>query len=377
MSIKLGDLVARLDSAYPPGTAESWDAVGLVCGDPRDAVRRVLLAVDPVEEVVEEAEHRGADTIVTHHPLLLRGVHSVSADTPKGRVVHRLIRSGIALYVAHTNADSAQGGVNDALADLIGLTDTHPLAPATDDELTLVTYAPEDAVQPVLDAISAAGAGVIGDYRRCAWTTPGTGTFEAGEAANPTIGAAGERSTIAEVKIEAVLPAAARASVVRALVQAHPYEEPPVQLLRQATRPARTGIGRVGTLTTPLTLGELASRLAAAVPATAHGVRVSGPSHATVSRVAVCSGAGDSLFDRVRASGADVYVTADLRHHPAGEARAHNADGRPYLIDLSHWASEWPWLPRCAALLEQEWPQLPTHVSTVCTDPWTFVVPSP
>jgi dinuclear metal center YbgI/SA1388 family protein len=369
-------VVDVLGTAYPPGTAQSWDAVGLVCGDPDAPVRRVLLAVDPVSAVVEEAVEAGADLLVVHHPLLLRGVHSVAADTPKGRVVHRLLTSGVALHVAHTNADAAVGGVNEALADLLGLVDLRPLEPAPAvDDLLLVTYVPAAAVDRVVDAAAAAGAGRIGGYDRCAFTSGGTGTFDAGEGTAPAVGRAGRRERVEEVRVEMVVPARTADAVRARVVAAHPYEEVPVHLLPRTGAAPSTGIGRVGRLPEPLDLAAFARLVAERLPATAQGVRVSGDPGCTVETVALCGGSGDSLFGAVRASGADVYLTADLRHHPASEAREHRADGRPYLVDVAHWASEWPWLGRCADLLRARVPGVEVQVSTLATDPWTFVVP--
>jgi dinuclear metal center YbgI/SA1388 family protein len=368
-------VIEVLGSAFPPGTAEAWDAVGLVCGDPDAEVRRVLLAVDPTAEVAGDAVASGADLLVTHHPLLLKPVHSVAADTAKGRVVHGLVRGGCALYVAHTNADSADGGVNDALADLIGLTDRRPLAPAAaGDDLLLVTYVPAHAVDAVVDAASAAGAGRIGGYDRCAFVAPGTGTFDPSHGTDPVVGRAGERTAADEVRVEMVLPAGAAAAVRAAVRSAHPYEEVPLHLLPRRVEAPGTGIGRVGRLAEPTTLAGLARLVADRLPLTPQGVRVSGDPEAPVSTVAVCGGSGDSLFAAVRAADADAYVTADLRHHPAAEAREHRPDGRPYLVDVAHWASEWPWLQRCADLLRERLPGLETEVSTRRTDPWTFVV---
>lgn len=288
----LADVVAVLDDLYPPTTAEGWDAVGLVAGDPAAPVRKVLLAVDPVVAVVDEAIAWGADLVVTHHPLFLRGVHSVAATTFKGAVVHRLLAAGCALHVAHTNADAAPRGVADALADLVGISDRRPLVAREGDE-------------------------------------------------------------------------------------------------------AR-GIGRVGRLTGPTTLREFAEHVAAVLPATAQGVRVAGDLGAPVSTAAVVGGSGDSLFDAVREAGVDVYLTADLRHHPASELRERAAfergrqggsggadDGTPFLVDVAHFASEWPWLAYAAEDLEERLrARLPegtvtTRVSTLGTDPWTARFPSP
>ncbi|MCA5894971.1 Nif3-like dinuclear metal center hexameric protein [Isoptericola sp. NEAU-Y5] len=284
----LADVVAVLDGLYPPSTAEGWDAVGLVAGDPAAPVRKVLFAVDPVADVVDEAVEWGADLVVTHHPLFLRGVHSVAATTFKGTVVHRLLAAGCALHVAHTNADAAPRGVADALADLLGITGRRPLV-------------------------------------------------------------------------------------------AHDGDED-------------RGIGRVGRLAAPTTLGDFARHVAEVLPATAQGVRLAGDPDATVATVAVVGGSGDSLFDAVRAAAADVYVTADLRHHPASElreralfeARRPGSDGpttpaTPYLVDVAHFASEWPWLSYAAKDLVERLPEgtVTTRVSTRGTDPWTARVASP
>jgi dinuclear metal center YbgI/SA1388 family protein len=265
----VADVVSVLDAHYPPRLAESWDAVGLVCGDPDAPARRVLFVVDVVEATVDEALAAGVDLIVAHHPLLLRGVHGVPASTPKGRLVHRMIRGGVALQVAHTNADAARPGVSDALAARLGILDTRPLAPSTSDD---------------------------------------TGTL---------------------------------------------------------------GIGRVGRLATPMSLADFVAHAAAVLPATAAGVRASGDPHRRLSTVAVCGGAGDSFLAEVTSAGADAYLTADLRHHPASE---HAEAGGPALVDVAHWASERPWLDDAAALLRDALgaTTVETLVSDLVTDPWTL-----
>ncbi|WP_460990587.1 Nif3-like dinuclear metal center hexameric protein [Sinomonas soli] len=271
----LADVLLAIEELWPESLAEGWDAVGLVTGRPSQPVRRILFCVDPVLEVIEEAAAWEADLVVAHHPLLLRGVTSVAANTPKGRAVHRLIESGTALVSVHTNGDSAVGGVSDVLADALGLDDVAPLTKAANG-------LPEE------------------------------------------------------------------------------------------------GIGRVGDLAELTSLGDLAARLFGILPAVAGGVRVSGDRDGLVRRVALCGGAGDSLFDAVRAAEADVYITADLRHHPASEAREASADGRPYLIDVSHFASEWLWLPAAASALDNvltdQGHSLDIRVSTINTDPWDFIL---
>nr|WP_269327339.1 Nif3-like dinuclear metal center hexameric protein [Kineosporia mesophila] len=382
VSPSLSDVIAVMERMYDPAWARDWDAVGLVCGDPGAQVRRILLAIDPAPAVIEEALAWRADLLITHHPLLLRGVHGVPVTTPKGRTIHQLIRGGCALYTAHTNADAAAPGVSDALARVLGLTDLVPLSADPADPVDkLVTFVPETAVEKVLDALSAAGAGEIGEYGRCAWTAVGTGTFVPGSGAGPAVGSPGERQTVEERRIEMVLPRRRRHEALAALRTAHPYEEPAVDLYELAAWSRPRGIGRVGTLEQPTSLREFAMLVAEALPSTSQGVRVAGDPTAEVRRVAVCGGAGDSLFDAVRAADADVYVTADLRHHPASEARDTAGDGPPYLVDVAHWASEWPWLAgvsnRLEGALADAGQPVEVLVSTRSTDPWTFRVPSP
>ncbi|GAB2991274.1 Nif3-like dinuclear metal center hexameric protein [Saccharothrix stipae] len=272
----LGDVLAALEAAYPPATAESWDAVGLVCGDRAEPVSRALFCVDPVESTVDEALEVGAQLLVAHHPLMLRGVTGVPADDPKGGLVHRLIRAGVALYTAHTNADAANPGVSDALAEALGLRVTGPLVPAAGEPGT--------------------GIGI------------GTGT----------------------------------------------------------------GIGRIGELDRPEPLREFTRRVADGLPATAWGVRAAGDPDRPIRRVAVCGGAGDGYLTAAARAGVDAYVTADLRHHPAGE---HLAAGGPALVDVAHWASEWPWCEQAAHVVRTALGgTVEVLVSTRRTDPWTVGV---
>jgi dinuclear metal center YbgI/SA1388 family protein len=375
VSPTLGEVIAVLDGLYDPSWAESWDAVGLVTGDPEVPVQRVLFAVDPARAVVDEAIAGDFDLLVTHHPLLLRGVNSVAATTPKGRVVHDLIRSGTALHVCHTNADNANPGVSDALAAVLGLTDTRPLKPLPAAPMDkIVVYVPIAETQEMIDALAAAGAGRIGDYDRAAWSSTGEGTFRPLAGANPSIGQVGAIERVGESRVEMVLPRRLRRTVVEALRAAHSYEEPAFDVFELAALPSERGGGRIGALAQPLSLREFASVVAKALPPTEHGVRVSGDPEQIVESVAVVGGAGDSEFERVRAAGVDAYVTADLRHHPATEARAY--DEAPALVDVAHWASEWPWLADAerllTAALAEQGSSVDTHISTLCTDAWTL-----
>ncbi len=372
----LGEVVAALHKRFPTGYAEDWDAVGLVCGDPDAQVGRIHFAVDPTPSVVDEALAAGANLLVVHHPLLLRPVSAVAATDWKGQVLHRLIRSDCALLTLHTNADSARPGVSDALAEALGLRRVQPLSPGGLPLDKLVTFVPRADADAVLDALAAAGAGAIGDYDRCAFRVDGTGTFRPLSGAEPAIGSVGSISEVAETRLEMVLPRQSRAAVVAALRAAHPYEEVAFDLYEVASAPGSTGLGRVGDLAQPVTLAEFVQRVASALPPTAVGVRGAGDPQRLISRVAVCGGAGDSLIDAAARAGADVFVTADLRHHPTQEASLRGLA----LVDATHWATEWLWLQGAAdqlvADLSATGSTVEVHVSAMSTDPWSLHVGS-
>ena len=386
MAPTLRDVTALLDQWYDPAWAEPWDAVGLVCGDPDQPVTKVLFAVDPAPAVAAEAVGWGADLLVCHHPLLLSGVHGVAATSPKGRVVHDLVRAGVALMTAHTNADQPADGVNEALARAVGIGDAQVLLapddPDNDRELdALVTFVPHEHVDGVRRALAAAGAGALGDYEAASFTSVGEGRFRPLPGAEPAVGQVGRSEVVPESRIETTLPRRLRGAVVAALLAAHPYEEVAYDL-HEIDHPAGSptrGHGRIGRLATPTTLRGFATAVGEALPATAHGVRVSGDPDRPVETVAVGCGSGDFLLDTVLGTPADVYLTSDLRHHRAAEFREH--DG-PALVDVAHWAAEWTWLPVVERKLRRALgadgvaggTTVETRVSTIVTDPWTFRV---
>ncbi|AKK30676.1 Nif3-like dinuclear metal center hexameric protein [Mycobacterium sp. EPa45] len=370
MSVKLAEVIAVLDAAYPPGLAQSWDSVGLVCGDPDETVDSVTVAVDATAGVAATVGARGL--LLAHHPLLLRGVDTVAASTPKGALIHQLIKAGAALFTAHTNADSANPGVSDALAEVLGLEVDGVLDPisAGGDIDKWVIFVPVSDAEAVRDALFAAGAGHIGDYSHCSWSVAGTGQFLPLDGATPAIGAVGSVERVSEDRVEMVAPARLRPQVLSALRASHPYEEPAFDVLPLAALPSGVGIGRIGTLAESLRFADFVARVAAVLPKTTWGVRAAGDPDAPVSRVAVCGGAGDSLLGAAAAAGVDAYLTADLRHHPADE---HRRASDVALVDVAHWASEYPWCAQAAALLRDHFgAALPVTVSDLRTDPWNI-----
>lgn len=369
MSVKLAEVIAVLDAAYPPSLAQSWDSVGLVCGDPDDAIDSVTVAVDATADVAATVGPRGL--LLAHHPLLLRGVDTVAASTPKGALIHQLIKAGAALFTAHTNADSANPGVSDALAEVLGLTVDGVLDPisAGGDIDKWVVFVPAADAETVRSALFAAGAGHIGDYSHCSWSVAGTGQFlplEGGTGhRNGRLGGAGRRrphrgggpgpAAGPGARRDARRPSLRRTGVRRALAG-----RAAVGRRDRADRhPGRTGAVR--RLRRPGSHGPAADDV---------GVRAAGDPDAPVSRVAVCGGAGDSLLGAAAAAGVDVYLTADLRHHPADE---HRRASDVALVDVAHWASEYPWCAQAAALLRAHFgAALPVSVCDLRTDPWNI-----
>lgn len=375
----VAEVVAWSRSAFPESLAEPWDSVGLVCGQPEAKVNSILVTVDVTEQVVELALARGCKLILAHHPLLFEPVNSIASTSSRGRILTRLIQSDIALLTAHTNADAAAPGVSDALAGVLDLVDVQPVVPTSAEILDkLVVFVPPEDANRLLDALSAAGAGRLGQYERCAYQVDGMGTFRPIGSANPTIGRLGQIESVRELRLEMVLPRSRRSEIVRVLREVHPYEEPAFDVIELAPVRGDTGLGRIGRLREPVTLAAFTERVAAALPSTAQGVRVAGDLERQISSVAVCGGSGDSLLAKVDRLGADVFVTADLRHHRAGD---HLADGTTALVDVAHWASEFPWLWQLAAQIEDAFGgfgandaetrgNITVEVCELRTDPW-------
>lgn len=365
------DVIRVLDTAYPPALAEDWDAVGLICGDPAEEVTRVAFALDCTQEVAEAAVEMGAQLLVVHHPLLMRGVTSVAADTPKGRVIHTLVRGGCALFAAHTNADSARPGVSDKLAELVGVIPGRPIKPVLlEAKDKWGVHVPPASAEKIRAALFDAGAGAIGDYTCCCFDIAGQGQFLPGDGADPAEGEVGQLHRGEELRVEFVAPRHLRTALTETLRSVHPYEEPAFDITEMVNDQAlgsAPGLGRIGELPRAMTLREFTQQVANALPETAWGVRAAGDPEQLVKKVAVSSGSGDSFLPDVQKLGVDVYVTSDLRHHPVDE---HLRAGGPAVIDTAHWASEFPWTSQASDIVARE-TGVETRVISIRTDPWT------
>ncbi|HIW96308.1 MAG TPA: Nif3-like dinuclear metal center hexameric protein [Candidatus Corynebacterium gallistercoris] len=366
--VTVGQVVAAMEQAYPPHLAESWDAVGLICGDRTELANKVAFALDCTDEVTDAAIEANADMLIVHHPLLLRGVTGVPADSPKGRIIHKLIRNNVALFAAHTNADSARPGVNDRLAELLGVHPGRPLKPIPQGIDKWGVTVPGGDADTVKSAIFATGAGTQGDYEQAGFEFAVTGQFKPVGDASPHIGTVGEVEKVEEVRVEFTAPSALRHKVREALCAAHPYEEPAYDVVELQTFDSPYGIGRVGELDEPMAFREFVARVADRLPKTRWGVRGAGDPERVVRTVAVASGAGDSFLTQVAKMDVDCFVTSDLRHHPVDE---HLRMGGCPVIDTAHWASEFPWCAQAADVVHEA-TGAEVHVIDIPTDPWTL-----
>ncbi|MBX6395270.1 MAG: Nif3-like dinuclear metal center hexameric protein, partial [Alicyclobacillaceae bacterium] len=321
MAVAVRDLARWMDEWARPTLALEGDVNGLQIGDPAKPVSKVLVALEVTPEVAEEAIARGVDMILCHHAPLYRPARHLREDNPTGRVLRSLIRADIAVYNAHTNLDVAPGGVNDRLAQRLGLEDVEVLAPTWEERMfKLAVFVPVDHHRKVLDAVCGAGAGWIGQYSHCTFNVSGRGTFRPEEGARPFIGHVGDLEEVDEIRLETVVPEDRLERVVEAMLAAHPYEEVAYDVY-PLRRPVRTfGIGRIGRLPSPMTLKDLAEFVKEALQAP--GVRFCGDPGKRVSKLAVLGGSGMRWAEHARRRGADAFLTGDVKHHDALDAVA-------------------------------------------------------
>lgn len=372
MAVRCGQVIDWMEEWAPRRMAEKWDNVGLLVGAPYREVERVLVALEVTRAVIDEALEQGAQLIITHHPLFLEPIKVLREDTHPAALVNRLIKSGLCLYAAHTNLDVAPGGVNDLLAGLLGLSDTSPLSETGERVLYKVAvFVPVGHEEEVRRALCEAGAGWIGRYSDCAFESQGIGTFRPLEGTNPYIGEIGKLERVSEVRLETVIPGERLDQALRAMLAAHPYEEAAYDIYRLQNRLPGYGLGRVGFLPHPCTLAEFAGMVKERLGVAA--VRLAGNPDRRVKKVALCGGSGMSLVSRALRSGADVYLTSDVKHHDALDALAQGLA----VVDAGHYGTEQVVVPAVTRYLreraEQAGEQLQVTATGVVTDPFRYL----
>ncbi len=336
----LADIIRMLEEIAPPKYAQPDDTIGLQAGDPDQDVKNILVTVDITPEVVSEAIRRKADLIVSHHPVINSRagfLSSVRADVYPQSLIYKLVHAGTALYVMHTNYDAADGGINDVLAEILGVVDTKRLLPTyTDKMFKLVTFVPEEASEAVRVAVADAGAGEIGNYSDCSFQTEGIGSFKPLVGADPHIGTVGELEQTPEVRLEVIVPEDHLHDVISAMIGAHPYEEPAYDVHLLWNQGEVHGIGVYGRLKSPTTFGAFCAMVCEKLHVP--DPRTSGDPNSAVKTVAILGGGGSGRIDLAHSKGADVYVTGDVGHHQFLLAKALGIN----VLDATHFWTERP-----------------------------------
>lgn len=335
MTATVSDVIRAMEALAPPRLAEDWDNSGLQLGAKDWPAQKVLIALDPLPSVIQAACQNQVNLLVTHHPLIFKPLKSINCATPLGKMIQTAIAGQLAVYAAHTNLDSADGGLNDILADRMGLVDRGPLVPASArPRYKLVIYGPQSHEKALIQSLEQSTAGRIGDYSHCAFRHTGTGRFRPGPQARPFSGVAGEPSEQAEIRVETTVSEAEIPAVLACIRQSHPYETPVYDLYPLKPEPATQGMGRQGRLPSPLSLADFAAGLKSELGLS--DIRMAGRPDLQVEQVALCTGSGASLFGRFLSSPAQVFVSGDLGYHPAQEAVMRDRG----LIDIGHFGSE-------------------------------------
>ncbi len=368
--MKIKDIANAIEQIAPLGLAQDWDNVGLLIGNPEKNIKKILITIDTTMAVVEEAKAQKADLILSYHPVIWDGLKHITATGPNANV-YELIRSGIGVFSIHTALDIAVGGVNDALAGILGIDDPKPIgdyvANPAGPQYKLITFIPDNAVNEVTDALYAAGAGAIGNYSNCGFMHEGVGTFKPLKGATPAIGKQGKIERVSEIRLETVIPAGKVAAVIAALRQSHPYESPAFDIFQHHDVENKLGLGRIGMLKKPLSIPKAIENIKAVTGCKAVGIV--GPARRTVKKAAVCAGSCGKILNSVIDAGCDLYLTGELKHHQALAAQ----EAGLTCICLSHTVSERFALKNLAKQLKNRLKNVTIALSKKDRDPFVWI----
>lgn len=361
-------LIDYIESAAPRAWQESWDNSGIQAGDTSLECTGVLLTLDVTEESVRQAKNEGLNLIVSHHPLLFKGIKKLTRATAVERILSDALKNDLTIYSAHTNMDAAPGGVNFALAETIGLQNVAVLVPRADDLVKLVTYTPESHAEGVSQAIFEAGAGTIGAYDRCSFYHPGTGTFRPGEGTEPYVGEKNQTHREPEIRSETIVPRHLLAGILSAMRREHPYETPAYDVYPLEVDNPAVGLGCIGELTEPLSTGDFFRLLTEKLgtPSLRHSVIT----RKTIRKVALCGGSGIEFLPYAIAARADIYLTGDLKYHDF-----QRAEGRLILIDGGHYETEAPVLETFCKLISKKFPNFAVRRQRESSNPVHYYQP--
>jgi dinuclear metal center YbgI/SA1388 family protein len=365
--MKLSQLTTYLESIAPLAYQEDYDNAGLIVGNPDQEIHQVLISLDCVEAVVDEAIATNCQVIISHHPIVFKGLKKFNSKTYVERVVEKAIRNNIALYAIHTNLDSVQTGVNARICEMLGLENPRILVPKQGLLKKLVTYVPTNHVDQVRNALFHAGAGTIGNYSECSFNAEGSGTFKGNEDSDPYVGEPGVRHTEEETRIETVYPANLESKILMALILAHPYEEVAYDLYALTNQNQQVGSGMIGELEQPMHAEEFLYHLKEKMHV--HIIRHTAFTGKPIKKVAVCGGSGGFLLKHAIGAGADIFITADYKYH-----EFFDADGKIIIADIGHFESEQFTQQLLQEMISKRFHDLPIRLTSVNTNPVRYFI---
>ena len=367
--MRISDVIEQIERIAPARLAQEWDNTGLLVGDVNQRVKNILLTIDITEAVIAEAGKLRADMIISYHPVIWDGLKQITSDG-SGRVVYKLVRAGIPVYSIHTSLDVVAGGVNDGLADMVGIIDAKPIGDYIQDETRnnykLIVFVPTGSVDKVTNAVFEAGAGWIGNYSHCGFNAAGRGSFLPREGSHPAIGKRGKLETVEEIRFECIVPATRLDVVLAAMKKAHPYEKPAFDVFKLCNPQDSLGLGRIGRLAKPTRIRQIVARIKKQTGAKAIGIV--GEPNRIVKKAGVCAGYCGKIINMVIAQKADLYVTGELKHHQALAAQEANLT----CLCLGHSVSERFILKKLAKQLQNNLKGVKIAVSKKDTDPFVW-----
>jgi dinuclear metal center YbgI/SA1388 family protein len=361
------EIVSVLEILAPPGLQESYDNSGLLTGRMDQEVTGILVCLDVVPEILDEAERRGCNFILSHHPPFFSGMKQFSGDSLQEKILIRAIRSNLILYASHTNLDSVISGVSGKMADKLGLKNQRILVPREDDLIKLVCFIPASHLDEVSWSVFGAGAGSIGNYDNCSFQISGNGTFRAGEGSNPFVGKIGKVHYEPETRFETILPRHRLKQVVKALSDSHPYEEVAYDLYPLINKNPSQGLGIIGVLEQESSELEFLKSVkdVFGLPVVRHSRLRNKP----VKKVALCGGSGIQFMKQAISSGADFYLTAEIKYHSWFEVPADFV-----LADIGHFESEQFAINVLADSLIEKFPKFAVYLTEVNTNPIIYLL---
>ncbi|MRT91778.1 Nif3-like dinuclear metal center hexameric protein [Ancylomarina sp. 16SWW S1-10-2] len=364
--MKVKDIVAAIEDIAPLSYQQSYDNAGLIVGKYDWELTGALICLDVVEEVVQEAIEKGLNLIISHHPIVFKGLKRFNGNNYVERTVILAIQNNIAIYSAHTNLDSVIGGVSDKMCDVLGLVNRKVLDPVNEDLKKLVTYVPSDKADEVRTSLFESGAGGIGNYDSCSFNTKGEGTFRANDLAKPYVGKAGELHYESEVRIETIFPKHLQGKVISALLRAHPYEEVAYDIYSLENKNHQVGLGMIGELETPMDSLEFMKKLKDLFHCGA--IRHTPIVKNKIRKIALCGGSGSSLLKKAKSSKADIYISGDFKYH-----EFFDAEGKIIIADIGHYESEQFTREIFYEIVTKKFPNFAVRISEINSNPINYL----